>query len=243
VSALAIPIHHHEPALGRAASLSALVHIVLFAVMVLGVSWQSHRPDVVEVELWDAPSAPPPPAAAPVPTPPAPPKVEPAPRIEKPVIAVKEKPKPKPEPKAKPKPEAKAKPDPVLQKLLQAQAAQEQKALEAEQRERALKDLLARAQVDAGAKALATWQDKIRTKIRGNIILPQGIVGNPEAIFDVTQLPTGEVLNVVKRKSSGHPGYDDAVERAILKSSPLPKPEQAGLFRRELQLKFRPLDQ
>jgi colicin import membrane protein len=84
------------------------------------------------------------------------------------------------------------------------------------------------------------WTDKIRAKIRGNTILPQGIRGNPEAIFDVSLLPTGEVLAVRKWKSSGHHGYDDAVERAIMKSSPLPKPDDSSLFQRELQLAFRP---
>jgi colicin import membrane protein len=235
---LAMPIHHREQAVGRSASLSALVHIVLLAVMFVGVRWQSHRPDVVEVELWDTP----PPAAAPEPpAPPAPPKVEPAPRIEKPVIVEREKPKPKPKPEAK-KAEAKPKPDPQLDKRVREQAAAEQKVLDEARREQALRDLLARAQVDARDKGLAAWQDKIRGKIRGNIILPQGIAGNPEAIYDVTLLPTGEILTVVKRKSSGHAGYDEAVERAILKSSPLPKPDQPGLFRRELKLNFRPLD-
>ena len=36
--------------------------------------------------------------------------------------------------------------------------------------------------------------------------------------------------------------YDDAVQRAILKSSPLPKPTQPELFVRTLQLRFRPFD-
>lgn len=253
MSALAFPFRQ-EPALGRSATLSALVHIVLFAVLVFGVRWQSQRPDVVEVELWEAPPIvqPPPPAPVVQPAPPPPPKVEPAP-VPKPDIVVREKPKPKPEPKAKPKPEPKKAPppkpkaDPAFEKRLREQAAQEQKAL---QREQALQQLLARQkadaqqrELDARARGLATWQDRIRAKIRGNIVLPQGIVGNPEAIFDVVQLPSGEILNVVKRKSSGHAGYDEAVERAILKSSPLPKPEQAGLFQRELKLNFRPLDQ
>jgi colicin import membrane protein len=86
------------------------------------------------------------------------------------------------------------------------------------------------------------WTDKIRAKIRGNIILPQDIAGNPEAVFDVTLLPTGEVLTVRKTKSSGNPGYDDAVERAILKSSPLPQPDDRSVFQRQLQLAFRPQD-
>jgi colicin import membrane protein len=69
------------------------------------------------------------------------------------------------------------------------------------------------------------------------------VTGNPEAIFDVALLPTGEVLTVRRRKSSGHAGYDAAVERAIYAASPLPKPDQPGIFRRDLELKFRPKDQ
>src|SRR6185295_380862 len=120
MSTLAFP-GQHEPAFKRSVSLSALVHIVLFAVMFLGVRWQSHRPDVVEVELWEAPAARPP-AVAPAPPPPAPPKVEPK------------------------KVEAKPKPDPKFEKQLREQAAAEQKVLDEARREQALRDLLARAQ-------------------------------------------------------------------------------------------------
>lgn len=73
-----------------------------------------------------------------------------------------------------------------------------------------------------------------------NIVLPLDIKDNPEAIFDVVQLPTGEVLSVRLRKSSGNKTYDDAVERAILKSSPLPRPDRPEQFSRVLQLNFRP---
>ena len=79
---------------------------------------------------------------------------------------------------------------------------------------------------------------KIRSKVRGNIIAE--IAGNPEAVFSVVQLPTGEVLTATLVKSSGNAAYDQAVERAILKSSPLPKPDQADVFQRQLTLKFRP---
>jgi colicin import membrane protein len=44
------------------------------------------------------------------------------------------------------------------------------------------------------------------------------------------------------RQSSGNKAYDAAVERAILKSSPLPRPDRPEQFRRELEIKFRPLD-
>ena len=102
------------------------------------------------------------------------------------------------------------------------------------------------AQAAAGAarnNAQLDWIDRIRSRIRGYINLPPDIPGNPEAIFDVVQLPTGEIIDVKLRKSSGVRAYDDAVQRAILKASPLPKPVPADLFQRNLELHFRPLDQ
>lgn len=102
------------------------------------------------------------------------------------------------------------------------------------------------AQAAAGAarnKAQLDWIDKIRSRIRGYINLPPDIPGNPEAIFDVVQLPTGEIIEVKLRKSSGFRAYDDAVQRAILKASPLPRAVPADLFQRNLELRFRPLDQ
>ncbi len=79
--------------------------------------------------------------------------------------------------------------------------------------------------------------------MRGNVTLPPDLPGNPEAIFEVVQLPTGEIIEAQLRKSSGVRAYDEAVQRAILKSSPLPRPERADLFQRTLTLKFRPVDQ
>jgi colicin import membrane protein len=177
--------------------------------------------------------------------------VKPPPRVEKPQIAVpdKPKPKPKPEPKPKPKPEVKPKPDPEFQKRLQEQVAQEQKALDQQRQERELRELIAKQQADtarqaaaARSKALNEYIARIQAKVRSSWILPADIQGNPEAIFDVVQLPTGEVLSIRLVKSSGNAAYDAAVERAILKSSPLPLPASRELFSRELKLTFRPQD-
>ena len=135
---------------------------------------------------------------------------------------------------------------------LRAQAERESQMRAQAEREsqlRAQADAEARgraAQAAAGAarnKSQLDWIDKIRSRIRGNINLPPDIAGNPEAIFDVVQLPTGEIIDVKLRKSSGVRAYDDAVQRGILKSSPLPKPVPADLFQRSLELRFRPLDQ
>jgi len=266
-----------EPGLGRSVLLAFSVHVVLLAALFIGISWQSHRPQAVMVELWEAPAPPraqtvEPPKPAPAPPKPAPeppkPKVvkQPEPRIAAPDIAVKARkepalktaktlkvkpePKSKPKPEPQPKPEAKPKPSPETERAkaeyeerLRAELEQEQAVIKAEREETAMRELLARSASAARSKAIADYQAKIRAKVRGNIVLPRNIEGNPEAVFDVVQLPTGEVLSAKLRKSSGNKAYDEAVERAILKSSPLPKPEQADVFARELELKFRPLEE
>ena len=82
-------------------------------------------------------------------------------------------------------------------------------------------------------------------------IVPIGLIGrvpnvllvNPEAIFEVSQLPTREVLSVKLKRSSGNPALDEAIERAIRKSSPLPAPDDPSLFQRDLTIKYKPLEE
>jgi colicin import membrane protein len=203
----------------------------------------------VSVELWDPPPPPPEPV---VEAPKPPPKVEspkPEPVIRKPDIVEKAappKPKPKPKPEAKPAP---PKDDEFQKRMMREQLALEQKKFEDERRrvdEQRRKADAERAAREATAasrnKALADYENRIRIKVKQNWILPQDLSGNPEAVFDVVQLPTGEVISVKLSKTSGNPAYDAAVERAILKSSPLPLPEPRSLFDRRLKLTFRPRD-
>lgn len=83
----------------------------------------------------------------------------------------------------------------------------------------------------------------LHTKIRGNLALPFVPKDNPEFVFDVTQNSTGKVVAVSLRQSSGNVALDAAVERAILKSSPLPIPQSTELFSRVLELRFRPIEE
>jgi colicin import membrane protein len=225
----AIPVD--EPGGVAPAVLSVLVHLALLAVLVFGLRWQSKHPDAVVVELWNQlpviePSEPkvePKAEVKPEIKPQSEPKVEP--KAQKPDIALEREKKP-------PKKQNKEEPQRIREQL-----AQEQQALKrTRERQEALKQFAPAADstIDAG------YADKIRAKIKLNIVLPPEIKGNPEAIFDVVQLPTGEVLSARLRKSSGHRAYDDAVERAILKSSPLPRPDRPEQFQRNLKLKFRP---
>ena len=39
--------------------------------------------------------------------------------------------------------------------------------------------------------------DQIRAKVRGNIVVPPGVQGNPEAVFIVDQLPDGTVVSAM----------------------------------------------
>ena len=128
------------------------------------------------------------------------------------------------------------------QKRMRDELAREQASLAVDRERQQIKDQLAKDSVSAANKSKAEWVDKIRAKIRSNIVLPPDLQGNPEAQFLVVLLPTGEVLTRKLAKSSGHQGYDEAVERAILKSSPLPRPDRAEIFERELRLTFKPRD-
>ena len=149
----------------------------------------------------------------------------------------KDKEKPKPPPKVEP---PRPRVDP-FQEQLKREAEQLTQRKQADSAAQELSQMRAAQAASARNKAIADYLGKIRGKIRGNIVLPPDIKGNPEAVFEVTQLPSGEVISVKVRKSSGNPALDAAVERAILKSSPLPKPEQGDVFDRLLNIPYRPI--
>jgi len=97
----------------------------------------------------------------------------------------------------------------------------------------------------ANASLIGEYTAKIRAKIRGNVNKTLCGDGNPELRFEIGLLPTGELTGTPKiTKSSGSSACDDAVERAIIASEPLPLPSDPSLFSsfRNLNLKFRPND-
>ena len=106
-----------------------------------------------------------------------------------------------------------------------------------------MRDDATRAAAARSQAGLLDYQNRIRIKVHGNLLRPPGLQGNPEAVFLVGQLPDGTVLNVRLSRSSGITALDDAIERAIWRSSPLPLPATPELFRPELELRFRPLQE
>ena len=167
--------------------------------------------------------------------------------------------KPKPEP-VKPK-EEKPKEPPKLEKTKTDPDALKklQQALLAEDAQSQKHDTSTPAASPAGSKTAQVAQagspnagevDKYKGLISNKIKqhVNKQLCGADKSIkvtFMIALMPTGEVMGRPKLiKESGMSSCDDAVERAILESQPLPVPTSADLFSqfRELNLVFRPND-
>jgi len=241
---------YYQPYKLPAGVLALVVHIVFFALLYFGFNWnrQTFSQPAMTVELWqNLPDE--------VVAPPANPRVEeavqpPQEKIIKPDIAMpdkkkvaikpveakpeKKKPVPKPVEVVKPKPDT---PKPAEQNPDARRIADQQAA--SVQAERIRQDELAAA----NGRVVDEYKAKIQAKIRSNIVWrQQNVPDDMRAEFLVTLLPGGAVLPPKLIKSSGNAAYDNAVERAIRKSDPLPLPPDVQLFNRfrELDLTFKP---
>ena len=257
---------YREPYRLPAGILAVAVHGAFFALLYFGFTWQTQPAGTMSVELWqslpdrmDAPPAPP--KIEEVAPPPQPEKVvepEVAPpqpeKIVEPEIVLPDKKKVEIKP-AEVKPEKK-KPAPTPEKKVDTKSAEKAKAEKAKAEKAArVAEQAAREQAEQAARARAEQAaamdrvmdehiGKIVSKIRRNIVMPPDVADNARAEFSVTLLPGGSVLGARLTRPSGNAAYDNAVERAILKSQPLPLPADAALFNkfRELKLVFRPVE-
>jgi colicin import membrane protein len=244
----------YEPFKLPAGILALAVHLAFFALLYFGFSWQNTPPETMSVDLWQSlpepvamPSEPVKPLEIIKPTQP-PAQIE---NIVKPDIALPDK-KKKSEAKVIPlKPpaqkiaEVKAVDDKPLPKIIvETKSAElalmvvDQQALQAAQ---ARQEKIA-AESAATKRIVDEYIAKISAKIRDNIVEPQNVPKKARAEFLVTLLPGGVVLNVKLIKFSGDATYDNAVERAIIKSQPFPLPPDVAMFKnfRELKLGFEP---
>ena len=199
------------------------------------------------------------PAPEPKPEPKPDPTPEPEPQAE---IQVKkkepEKPKPepkKPEKKPEPKKPEPKKPDPKPEKKPEpkkddSKRLEDLKKLQQELLDEASQPAPAQKKgpTQAGANVanqseIDKYKGLIMAKIKRNVNRQVCGTGKPELELGITLMPTGEVIGSPRLlKSSGIAACDEAVERAVLQSQPLPLPPQPDLFSqfRDLQLKFRP---
>ncbi len=256
-------IRRHENSVSfKAGALSVGVHAALLIALLVSVNWKTtHTTSVAEVELWD--SLPSPQVQKPLPPTPEP-KVEPPP---KPVVKVEPPPEPKIEPKADitlkkidkkiEKPKEVIKPDALaaLQKqLMQDELEKDKKQKKDDALKKFQQEMLADEKADgdkqakasksaANASVIGEYSDKIRAKVQRNVNKTLCGDGKPKLIFEITVMPTGDVQGTPKLiQSSKVSACDDAVERAILQSQPLPLPGDASLREqfRSLRLEFHP---
>jgi len=243
-------IVYDEPYKLPAGILAVAVHGAFFALLYFGFSWQTQPATPMSVELWDSL-----PGAAVIPpaqvvveevAPAIKPEVVEPPQPEKiipPDIVLPDKHKLKPVIK---KPEKViAKPD--KKKAAPGVTGGVADGIAAGQLSgSSITDLMARERSAlAAARVMDEYIGKIAAKIRSNIVKPPDVADNARAEFLVTLLPGGAVLSARLTKSSGNPAYDNAVDRAILKSQPLPLPTDVTMFSkfREIRLGFNSKEQ
>lgn len=251
---------YNEPYQLPAGILALAVHGAFFALLYFGFTWRALPPATMSVELWQS-------LPETVITPPVQPvveKVEP-PKSEEVIPPKVEEVVPPPQPEVKPEivlPEKKnVEPKPVEKKPVEKKPAEknpiERKPVEEKQAEQkpvekkpdtSIADQQAareRAEQAAATNRLVDeYTGKIAAKIRRNIVMPPDVSNDARAEFSVRLGPGGTVLLVELKKSSGNEAYDNAVDRAIRKSEPLPLPPDAALLNRfrELNLVFKPTE-
>ncbi len=234
-----------EPGRWPSLALAAIVHLALFSFLWIGIRWQNETPATMEAEVWDmTPREAAPKEPDPIPEQPHRQPIIEEPR-ENPEIAIEQ--------------EKKRQAAIAMQKALQEEKAEKKKQdnakkIKAEQdkktqekiHEADLKRMM--SQIGTGGNGSATnstsaraddYSSLITNIIKHNIIYGGNtdVPGNPRAIFKIEQLPSGDIFSIKKVKSSGIPAFDNAVEKAIAKSSPLPK-KKNGTVEREIEATF-----
>jgi colicin import membrane protein len=231
----------------RFVAVSAALHVAFAVAFWVGPVRRSGtaQPAVVRVDLRTIEELGPVPKARPAP--PAPkPKPPPPPPEAKKVLPKQPAPLPKPKPaEAKPRPEPKAEPKPKQEPAPE----QSYEDVIAQLREQAGETKPVEVtQAPAGGPAglgqlvspeVARWMRDVKMHVTRAWILEPGFrLQALETKVDVDVGPSGEVRSVRITKSSGNPWYDQSVERAIKKASPLPPPPEAD----DWPFSFKPSD-
>ena len=97
-----------------------------------------------------------------------------------------------------------------------------------------------------GGRASAEYGAKVAALIKSHTVfnIPNGLTGNPPVEYAINLLPDGSLRGAPRKlKSSGVPGFDEAVLRAIEKSQPFPRDERSGNVPSSLTVSHKPKDQ
>jgi colicin import membrane protein len=105
--------------------------------------------------------------------------------------------------------------------------------LEAEERKRK------QQQADAAAsKAVAEYTALIKQKVSRSWLKPAGNIKGLKCIVRVRVIPGGDVVSAEVTRSSGNRVFDDSVEKAVFKASPLPMPRDPDVAARMREIDF-----
>ena len=127
----------------------------------------------------------------------------------------------------------------VERRRQEAAAAAQRVEMETElQRALSVEDERRRAQ-EAGL--LDEYIRLIENRIQQNWIPPASAISGLECTVNVTQIPSGDVVDVQVGRCTGDNAVVRSIEAAVLRSSPLPRPPIPSLFERNLEVVFNPI--
>ncbi len=226
------------------------MHTLLGALLYYGVHWHNAATEGVSAELWEpVPESVPREAA-----------VEPPPSV-KPVeqenadISLQEKQRQAERAArdtAKAQREARVKEE-AVRKAEQQEAQHKDMEAQRQASKAQRQSELARLQAQAGGanantgtgssgRPSSAYAERVRQRVKPNIIFNENINGNPAAVVAVTMAPDGSILSSRLARSSGNAAWDNAVLRAVSLSDPLPRDEN-GVAPSQIRITFWPKDQ
>jgi colicin import membrane protein len=148
----------------------------------------------------------------------------------------------KAEAEAKQKAEAEAKRKAEEAAKQKAEAEAKRKAEEAA-RARAEAELQAQLEAERVQSVLGEYIAYIADKVERNWRQPQGTPAGLKCTVNVKLIPGGDVVSARVVQSSGDTLFDDSAEKAVLKASPLPVPDDPSAAKhfRDFNFVFKPL--
>jgi len=216
-------------------AVSGALHVVAGGALALAPASFDRMPlagaHIVEVKMVTlAPTRPREAAPAPRPAPPPPPPKEERVVIPERVRAIEpEPPKPKP-PRQQPAPE----PEPEIDygdalEALRDELGEPDPAAEPEPDDDAVAPVAGSATGRTVAPEVARWVSRVKRRVRGAWVLAPGFhTQTLQTDVEVFLGRDGEVKGVEILRRSGNPWYDQSVERALYRASPLPPPPEPG---------------
>ena len=231
------------------------MHAALVGWMWFAVQWHTSASASAVAELWELPAPTPAPVVEPTPPQPAaplpPPPAEDTAPVKADIVQKQEAPHrkvpaaPRELPTKKDKKAREAQRQPTLEEVLRQQEQAEEQHQQEMQRLASAAGATRRTPSVASVAPLSNeYSARIQAAVRAHLsfAVPDGVPRTVYAEFLVELLPTGEQAAEPRLiKPSGLPGFDEAAQRAILRTDPFPKRDD-GTVPRSLSLQLYPQD-